>query len=62
MPACSPRSAAPGCCSTRAIRPRVAVPVHEGETTDPAKYTGMLAAFAPDGVVRPLPRAQAVTP
>jgi L-ascorbate metabolism protein UlaG (beta-lactamase superfamily) len=46
----------------RAIRPRVAVPVHEGETTDPAKYTGMLAAFAPDGVVRPLPRAQAVTP
>jgi L-ascorbate metabolism protein UlaG (beta-lactamase superfamily) len=41
---------------------RVAVPVHEGETTDPAKYTGMLAAFAPDGVVRPLPRAQAVTP
>jgi L-ascorbate metabolism protein UlaG (beta-lactamase superfamily) len=46
----------------RAVRPRVAVPVHEGETTDPAKYTGMLAAFAPDGVVRPLPRAQAVTP
>jgi L-ascorbate metabolism protein UlaG (beta-lactamase superfamily) len=46
----------------RAVRPRVAVPVHEGETTDPAKYTGMLAAFAPDGVVRPLPRAQAITP
>jgi L-ascorbate metabolism protein UlaG (beta-lactamase superfamily) len=46
----------------RAVRPRVAVPVHEGETTDPAKYTGMLAAFAPDGVVRPLPPAQATTP
>jgi L-ascorbate metabolism protein UlaG (beta-lactamase superfamily) len=46
----------------RAVRPRVAVPVHEGETTDPAKYTGMLAAFAPDGVVRPLPRAQAIRP
>jgi len=46
----------------RAVRPRVAVPVHEAETTDPAKYTGMLAAFAPDGVVRPLPRAQAITP
>jgi len=45
----------------RAVRPRVAVPVHEGETTDPAKYTGMLAAFAPEGVVRPLPRAQAIT-
>jgi L-ascorbate metabolism protein UlaG (beta-lactamase superfamily) len=45
----------------RAVQPRVAVPVHEGETTDPAKYTGMLAAFAPDGVVRPLPRAEAVT-
>jgi hypothetical protein len=44
----------------RAVRPRVAVPVHEGETTDPAKYTGMLAAFAPEGVVRPLPRAQAI--
>jgi L-ascorbate metabolism protein UlaG (beta-lactamase superfamily) len=46
----------------RAVRPRVAVPVHEGETTDPAKYTGMLAAFAPAGVVRPLPRGQAITP
>jgi L-ascorbate metabolism protein UlaG (beta-lactamase superfamily) len=46
----------------RAVGPRVAVPVHEGETTDPAKYTGMLAAFAPEGVVRPLPRGQAITP
>ncbi|WP_433382006.1 MBL fold metallo-hydrolase [Actinoplanes sp. CA-142083] len=31
----------------RAVDPRVAVPMHEGETTDPAKYCGMLAAFAP---------------
>jgi L-ascorbate metabolism protein UlaG (beta-lactamase superfamily) len=46
----------------RTVRPRVAVPVHEGETTDPAKYAGMLAAFTPEGVVRPLPRAQAITP
>jgi L-ascorbate metabolism protein UlaG (beta-lactamase superfamily) len=46
----------------RAVRPRIAVPVHEGETTDPAKYSGMLAAFSPEGVVRPLPRGQAVTP
>jgi len=34
-----------------AVSPRVAVPVHEGETTDPAKYAGMLAAFSPAGVV-----------
>jgi L-ascorbate metabolism protein UlaG (beta-lactamase superfamily) len=39
----------------------VAVPMHEGETTDPGKYAGMLTAFCPDGVVRTLPRAQAVT-
>jgi L-ascorbate metabolism protein UlaG (beta-lactamase superfamily) len=45
----------------RAVRPRVAVPVHEGETTDPAKYAGMLAAFSPAGTVRPIPRAEAVT-
>jgi L-ascorbate metabolism protein UlaG (beta-lactamase superfamily) len=45
----------------RAVRPRVAVPVHEGETTDPAKYAGMLAAFSPEGVVRPLPSAEAIT-
>jgi L-ascorbate metabolism protein UlaG (beta-lactamase superfamily) len=37
-----------------AVRPRVAVPIHEGETTDPAKYAGMLAAFSPAGVVRRL--------
>jgi L-ascorbate metabolism protein UlaG (beta-lactamase superfamily) len=38
----------------RAVHPRVAIPIHEGETTDPDKYAGMLAAFAPPGVVRPL--------
>jgi L-ascorbate metabolism protein UlaG (beta-lactamase superfamily) len=40
----------------RAVAPRVAVPIHEGETTDPAKYQGMLAAFSPAGVVTPLDR------
>jgi L-ascorbate metabolism protein UlaG (beta-lactamase superfamily) len=34
-----------------AVSPRVAVPIHEGETTDPGKYAGMLAAFGPAGVV-----------
>jgi L-ascorbate metabolism protein UlaG (beta-lactamase superfamily) len=43
----------------RAVGPRVAVPMHEGETVDPAKYCGMLAAFAPDGVVRRLPVGEA---
>jgi len=38
----------------RAVHPRVAVPMHEGETTDPGKYAGMLAAFSPAGVVRRL--------
>ncbi|WP_062298848.1 MBL fold metallo-hydrolase [Demequina maris] len=38
----------------RAVGPRVAVPMHEGETTDPAKLAGMLAAFSPEGVVRRL--------
>jgi L-ascorbate metabolism protein UlaG (beta-lactamase superfamily) len=38
----------------RAVAPRVAVPIHEGETTDPAKYAGMLTAFSPDGVVQRL--------
>lgn len=32
----------------RATNPRVAVPIHEGETTDPGKYAGMLNAFTPD--------------
>jgi L-ascorbate metabolism protein UlaG (beta-lactamase superfamily) len=27
------------------VAPRVAVPIHEGETTDPAKYAGMLDAL-----------------
>jgi len=44
----------------RAVRPRVAVPMHEGETTLPAKYAGMLAAFTPDGVVHRLPTATPV--
>jgi L-ascorbate metabolism protein UlaG (beta-lactamase superfamily) len=44
----------------RAVAPRVAVPIHEGETTDPAKYAGMLAAFSPDGVVQRLPAGEAV--
>ena len=43
----------------RAVAPRAAVPMHEGETTDPAKYAGMLAAFAPEGVVRRLPAGRA---
>ena len=45
----------------RAMGPRVAVPIHEGETTDPAKYAGMLAAFSPPGVVVPVPRDETVT-
>lgn len=36
-----------------AVNPRVAVPIHEAETTDPAKYVGMLRAFCPAGVVQP---------
>jgi L-ascorbate metabolism protein UlaG (beta-lactamase superfamily) len=39
-----------------AVAPRVAVPIHEGETTDPGKYAGMLGAFSPEGTVRPLER------
>jgi L-ascorbate metabolism protein UlaG (beta-lactamase superfamily) len=37
-----------------AVLPRVAVPIHEGETLAPAKYAGMLTAFSPEGVVRSL--------
>jgi L-ascorbate metabolism protein UlaG (beta-lactamase superfamily) len=44
----------------RTVSPRVAVPVHEGETTDPAKYAAMLAAFSPDGVVTRLVAGRAV--
>ncbi|HEY7010157.1 MAG TPA: MBL fold metallo-hydrolase [Jatrophihabitantaceae bacterium] len=43
-----------------AVSPRVAVPIHEGETTDPGKYAGMLAAFSPEGVVRQLVRGEPV--
>lgn len=45
----------------RAVGPRVAVPIHEGETTDPAKYAGMLGAFSPEGVVRRLVTGEATT-
>jgi L-ascorbate metabolism protein UlaG (beta-lactamase superfamily) len=37
-----------------AVAPRVAIPVHEGEATDPGKYAGMLGAFSREGVVRRL--------
>jgi L-ascorbate metabolism protein UlaG (beta-lactamase superfamily) len=43
-----------------AVGPRVAVPIHEGETTDPAKYAGMLTAFSSAGTVRRLPVGEAV--
>jgi hypothetical protein len=33
--------------------------VHEGETTDPGKYAGMLAAFSPADVVKRLTPGQA---
>ncbi|MBB6628201.1 MBL fold metallo-hydrolase [Nocardioides sp. KIGAM211] len=40
----------------RAVGPRVAVPIHEGELTDPAKYAGMLSAFVGERTtVRRLP-------
>jgi L-ascorbate metabolism protein UlaG (beta-lactamase superfamily) len=45
----------------RQLRPRVAVPIHEGETTDPGKYAGMLAAFSPDSVVSRLDAGVATT-
>ena len=38
----------------QAVGPRVAVPIHEGETTDPAKYAGMLDAFTGGHLVRRL--------
>lgn len=38
----------------RAVKPRIAVPIHEAGANDPGKYIGMLAAFTPDGVVRQL--------
>ncbi len=42
-----------------AVAPRVAVPIHEGETKDPGKYAGMLGAFSPEGTVRPLEQGSA---
>lgn len=45
----------------RAVSPRVAIPIHEGETTDPAKYAGMLATFSSDGVVHRLAVGEAET-
>jgi L-ascorbate metabolism protein UlaG (beta-lactamase superfamily) len=36
------------------VSPRVAVPIHEGGTSEPEKYAGMLGAFSPEGVVRRL--------
>ena len=44
-----------------AVSPRVAVPIHEGETTDPQKYAGMLAAFSPAAVVTRLTSGQPTT-
>jgi L-ascorbate metabolism protein UlaG (beta-lactamase superfamily) len=44
-----------------AVSPRVAIPIHEGETTDPAKYAGMLAAFSPAGVVTRLTSGEPTT-
>ena len=44
-----------------AVSPRVAIPIHEGETTDPAKYAGMLAAFSPAGVVTRLTPGEPTT-
>ncbi|QGN57456.1 MBL fold metallo-hydrolase [Nostocoides sp. HKS02] len=40
--------------NVHAVDPRVAIPIHAGETTDPGKYAGMLSAFSPERVVRPL--------
>ncbi len=42
-----------------AVSPRVAIPIHEGETTDPGKYAGMLGAFSPEGVVSRLAAGEA---
>jgi L-ascorbate metabolism protein UlaG (beta-lactamase superfamily) len=44
-----------------AVSPRAAIPIHEGEATDPGKYAGMLAAFSPAGVVTRLTAGQPTT-
>ena len=42
-----------------AVGPRAAVPIHEGETTDPAKYAGMLDGLSGGGgLVRTLERGE----
>ena len=38
-----------------AVSPRIATPIHEGETTDPAKYAGMLDGLTGGKLVRRLP-------
>ncbi|MFB9923153.1 MBL fold metallo-hydrolase [Amycolatopsis halotolerans] len=43
----------------RRVAPRVAIPIHEGETLDPAKYVGMLSNAVGGGVVRRLERGSA---
>ncbi|MGH3584734.1 MAG: MBL fold metallo-hydrolase [Pseudonocardia sp.] len=40
----------------RRVGPRVAIPIHEGETSDPAKYVGMLNKVVGGDVVRHLDR------
>lgn len=45
----------------RAIHPRFAVPIHEGETTDLTERTALLAEASPPGVVLTLPRGNAIT-
>ena len=46
----------------QAVGPRVAVPIHEGETTDPAKYAGMLDAFTGGQLVRRLTIGETTSP
>jgi L-ascorbate metabolism protein UlaG (beta-lactamase superfamily) len=43
------------------VAPRAAFPIHEGETTDPGKYAGMLAGFSPTGVVSRLAMGEQTT-
>ncbi|MFD2473497.1 MBL fold metallo-hydrolase [Amycolatopsis silviterrae] len=43
----------------RRVAPRVAIPIHEGETLDPAKYVGMMSNAVGGGVVRRLDRGSA---
>ncbi|MEV0675464.1 MBL fold metallo-hydrolase [Actinosynnema sp. NPDC050436] len=43
----------------RRVSPRVAIPIHEGETLDPAKYIGMMSNAVGGAVVRRLDRGAA---